>query len=199
MNEPSINPDNFFKTACYFESSLILVAIVLGWVAGIDPFAHLEFNERVVFNGILGTLPLCIIFLALNQTQSDALEKIRKVLHDTLGPSLIKHHWTDLFVLAAIAGISEEILFRGVIQPWLENSWGMLAGLLISSLIFGLIHAVTLLYFIMATAVSVYLGMYLDYDNTRNLLAPIIIHGLYDFFAFMLILHAYRLEQQKAK
>ncbi|MDF1583378.1 MAG: CPBP family intramembrane glutamic endopeptidase [Methyloprofundus sp.] len=199
MNEPSINPDNFFKTACYFESSLILVAIVLGWVAGIDPFAHLEFNERVVFNGILGTLPLCIIFLALNQTRLAALEKIRKVLHDTLGPSLIKHHWTDLFVLAAIAGISEEILFRGVIQPWLENSWGMLAGLLISSLIFGLIHAVTLLYFIMATAVSVYLGMYLDYGSTRNLLTPIIIHWLYDFFAFMLILHAYRLEQQKAK
>ncbi|MCF7969764.1 MAG: CPBP family intramembrane metalloprotease [Methylococcaceae bacterium] len=199
MNEPSINPENFFKTACYFESSLILVAIVLGWVAGVDPFAYLEFNERVVFNGILGTLPLCIIFLALNQTQSDALEKIRKVLHDTLGPSLIKHHWTDLFVLAAIAGISEEILFRGVIQPWIENSWGMLVGLLISSLIFGLIHAVTFLYFIMATAVSVYLGMYLDYDNTRNLLAPIIIHWLYDFFAFMVILHAYRLEQQKAK
>lgn len=199
MNEPSINPDNFFKTACYFESSLILVAIALGWIADINPFAYLDFNERVVFNGILGTLPLCIIFLALNQTQSDALQKIRRVLHDTLGPSLAKHHWTDLFVLAAIAGISEEILFRGVIQPWLENSWGMIAGLLISSLIFGLIHAVTLLYFIMATAVSVYLGMYLDYDNTRNLLTPIIIHGLYDFFAFMVIVHAYRLEQQKTE
>jgi len=199
MNEPSMNPDKFFKTACYFESSLILVAIVLGWVADVDPFAYLNFNEQVVFNGILGTLPLCIIFLALNQTQSESLNKIRKVLHDTLGPSLAQHHWTDLFVLAAIAGVSEEVLFRGVIQPWLENSWGMMAGLLISSLIFGLIHAVTLLYFIMATAVSVYLGMYLDYDNTRNLLTPIIIHGLYDFFAFMVILHAYRLEQQKTK
>ena len=199
MNEPTIKPDTFFKTACYFESSLILVAIILGWIADVDLFAHLDFNERVIFNGILGTLPLCIIFIALNQVQLVELQKIRKVLQDTLGPSLAQHHWTDLFVLAAIAGISEEILFRGVIQPWLENSWGMMAGLLVSSLIFGLVHAITLLYFIMATAVSIYLGLYLDYGSTRNLLTPIIIHGLYDFFAFMVILHAYRLEQKKAE
>jgi len=197
MNEPSIDPDKFFKTACYFESSLILVAIALGWFADINPFEFIIFNEKAVINGILGTLPLCIIFLALNQQTTQSLQKIRQVLQDTLGPSLVNHHWADLFVLAAIAGISEEILFRGVIQPWLENSWGLMAGLVISGLIFGLIHAVTFLYFIMATAVSIYLGLYLDYDNTRNLLTPIIIHGLYDFFAFFVIVRAYRLEHQK--
>ena len=196
MNEPSIDSDNFFKTACYFESSLMLVAVFLGWFADINPVDFIIFNEKVLINGIMGTLPLCIIFLALNQISAESLQKIRQVLQDTLGSSLARRHWTDLFVLAAIAGISEEILFRGVIQPWLENSWGLMAGLLISSLIFGLIHAVTFLYFIMATAVSIYLGLYLDYDNTRNLLTPIIIHGLYDFFAFVVIVRAYRIEQQ---
>lgn len=198
MNEPSIDSEKFFKTACYFESAMILVAIALGWIAGINPFEFIIFNESAVINGIMGTLPLCIIFLALNQISTEPLQKIRQVLQNTLGPSLVKHHWTDLFVLAAIAGISEEILFRGLIQPWLENSWGLIAGLLISSLIFGLVHAVTFLYFIMATAVSIYLGLYLDYDSTRNLLTPIIIHGLYDFFAFFVIVRAYRLEQQQA-
>jgi len=197
MNEPSIDSENFFKTACYFESALILVAIALGWVAEIDPFEYIIFSEQSLMNGIVGTLPLCLIFVALNQIEINSLQKIRQVLHNTLGPSLARHHWTDLFVLAAIAGISEEILFRGVIQPWLENSWGIMAGLLVSSVIFGLIHAVTFLYFIMATAVSIYLGLYLDFDNTRNLLTPIIIHGLYDFFAFFVIVRAYRLEQQK--
>ncbi|RLA26097.1 MAG: CPBP family intramembrane metalloprotease [Gammaproteobacteria bacterium] len=199
MNEPSIDPDNFFKTACYFESALILVAIVLGWFADINPFEFIIFNEQVIINGIMGTLPLCLIFIALNQLQMDSLQKIRQVLHETLGPSLSKHHWTDLFVLAAIAGIAEEILFRGVIQPWIENSWGVMVGILASSVIFGLVHAVTALYFVMATAVSIYLGYYLDYDNTRNLLTPIIIHGLYDFFAFVVILHSYRMEKQKVK
>ncbi len=197
MNEPLSNPDHFFKTACYFESALILVAIFLGWIAGINPFEFILFNESALLNGVVGTLPLCIIFVALNQMTSESLQQIRDVLQNTLGPSLVKHHWTDLFILGAIAGISEEILFRGVIQPWLENSWGALAGLVISSLIFGLIHAVTFLYFIMATAVSIYLGMYLDYDNTRNLLTPIVIHGLYDFFAFMVIVRAYQIEKQQ--
>ena len=195
MNKSSPSSDKFFTTACYFESALILLAIALGWFAEINPFAYIIFNEQAVINGILGTLPLCLIFLALNQIQSPSLEKIRDTLQSTLGPNLASRHWTDLFILAAIAGISEEILFRGVIQPWLENSWGLLAGLLISSVIFGLIHAVTFLYFIMATAISIYLGLYLDYDGSRNLLTPIIIHGLYDFFAFIVILRAYRLEQ----
>ena len=196
MNEPSINPDNFFKMACKFEGALILVAIALGWMVAINPFEFIIFDEQAVINGIIGTLPLCLIFIALNQLEIESLKKIRQVLHQTLGPSLYKHHWTDLFVLAAIAGISEEILFRGVLQPWMENAWGMMAGLLVSSILFGLVHAVTILYFVMATAVSIYLGLYLDYDNTRNLLTPIIIHSLYDFFAFVVILHSYRLEQK---
>ncbi|WP_428356450.1 lysostaphin resistance A-like protein [Methyloprofundus sp.] len=199
MNEPTIDPEKFFKTACYFESALILVALLLGWIADINPFEFIIFDEQAVMNGIIGTLPLCLIFIALNQLQLDSLDKIRQVLHTTLGPSLHKHHWTDLFILAAIAGVSEEILFRGVIQPWIENSWGMVVGILASSVIFGLVHAVTALYFVMATAVSIYLGLYLDYDGTRNLLTPIIIHGLYDFFAFVVILHSYRLALQKGK
>ncbi|SMG67299.1 Abortive infection protein [methanotrophic bacterial endosymbiont of Bathymodiolus sp.] len=199
MNEPSIDPDNFFKTACKFEAALILVAIVLGWIAAINPFQFIIFDEQAIINGIIGTLPLCLLFIALNQLELKSLQKIRQVLHQTLGPSLYKHHWTDLIVLAAIAGISEEILFRGVIQPWMENAWGMMAGLVVSSILFGLVHAVTALYFLMATAVSIYLGLHLDYHNSRNLLTPIIIHSLYDFFAFVMILHSYRLEQQKAK
>jgi len=197
MNEPVIDPQKFFKTAFIFESSLILVAIILGAIAEINPFEFMIFNERVLLNGIIGTLPLCVIFLALNHIKTDALLKIRQVLYDTLGESLLHLHWTDLFILAMVAGVSEELLFRGVIQPWLENSWGIVAGLIISSIIFGLVHAVTLLYFVLAASVSFYLGLYLDYETTRNLVTPIIIHGLYDFFAFIVILHGYRLELKK--
>jgi len=37
----------------------------------------------------------------------------------------------------------------------------------------------------------------LGYENTRNLVTPIIIHSLYDFFAFIVILQGYRLELEK--
>ncbi len=190
MSDPD-KKDNFFKLACYFEGSLILVAVILGWTAGIDPFAGLHFSEMAIVYGIIGTMPLVLLFLALYQLKFDAVRQIRRILNDTLGPNMHRYHWTDLLVLAAIAGISEELLFRGVIQPWMESSWGMLAGLIGSNVIFGLVHAVTPLYALLAGLVGIYLGLSLDYGGTRNLLTPMVIHATYDFLAFLVILRNY--------
>jgi len=188
----SINTENFFKQACIFEGSLIGLALVLGWLADINPFASLYFSETAFLHGIIATLPIFMIFLALYQLNIKSLTKIKTLLLDMLGPILLRYHWTDLLILAAIAGISEEILFRGVIQPWMESSWGMLTGLIVSSILFGLAHAVTLLYFLLATLMSAYLGLLLDIDTSRNLLIPIVTHGFYDFLAFLVIAHSYR-------
>lgn len=192
MDKSQFKPADFFKKACYFESALVLVAIVLGWIADIDPFENLHFSETVIAYGVIGTAPLFLLFLTLEQIQLDSVVKIRSLLLETLGPGLHRYHWTDLFMLAAIAGISEEILFRGVIQPWMESSWGMAAGLIGSNIIFGLVHAVTPLYAALAALVGIYLGLSLDYGGDRNLLTPMIIHGLYDFLAFVTLMRAYR-------
>lgn len=192
MENTPIKPENFFKTACYFESALIIVAIILGEIAEINPFENIHFSETAVFYGILGTLPLYLMYMGMEYINTPSVRKIRQVLIETIGSSLHKRNWADLFVLAAIAGISEEILFRGVIQPWMENSWGMATGLILSSILFGLIHAVTPLYAILATIISLYLGLSLDYGGERNLLTPIVIHGFYDFLAFIAIIKTYR-------
>ncbi len=192
MENTPFKPENFFKTACYFESALILVAIILGLIADVDPFETIYFSEKSMLYGILGTIPLYLMYLAMEQMHTPSVRKIRQVLIETIGSSLHKKNWADLFILAALAGISEEILFRGVIQPWMENSWGMAIGLIGSSILFGLIHAVTPLYAILATCISIYLGLSLDYGGERNLLTPIVIHALYDFLAFISIIKSYR-------
>lgn len=192
MENTAIKPENFFKVACYFEGALILVAIVLGWIVDVDPFEFIHFSENAVLYGLFGTLPLFLLFLTMEYMPSQSVQEIRRALIDTLAPSLYRCHWTDLFVLAVIAGVSEEVLFRGVIQPWMENLWGMSAGLIISNLIFGLVHAITPLYAVLATCVGIYLGLFLDYGGERNLLMPIVIHAVYDFLAFLVIMKAYR-------
>lgn len=194
MNTPAEH-EKFFKWACYFEASLILVAIVLGWIAGIDPFENLHFNQDAFFYGLIGTAPLFLLLIALSQFNVSSLQDIRKILLDTLGSSLQHLQWQDLLVLSAIAGVAEEVLFRGVLQPWLETAWGMTAGLWVSNAIFGLVHAVTPLYAVLAGLIGIYLGLSMDYGEQRNLLTPIIIHGVYDFLAFMAIMHTYRSEQ----
>jgi len=195
MNKSVLNPDDFFKKACYFEASLILVAMILGWFSGVNPFGNLHFSETAIAYGLLGTAPLFLMYLALQHIQVESVVKIRKLLLETLGPGLQPYHWTDLFILAAIAGISEEIVFRGVIQPWMESSWGIMAALIGSNIVFGLAHALTPLYAVLAAFVGIYLGLSLDFGGERNLLTPVIIHGLYDFLAFIALIRAYRAKQ----
>ena len=111
MNKTLFKIDNFFRSACLFEASLILVAIVLGWLADINPFAMLHFSEMAIVYGIIGTLPLFLMFLALERLQGDSMVNIKQLLLNTLGPGLHRYHWTDLLILGSIAGVSEEILF----------------------------------------------------------------------------------------
>ncbi|GAB4274820.1 MAG: type II CAAX endopeptidase family protein [Methylomicrobium sp.] len=192
MAQPTLDSSRFFTAACNFEGSLILVAALLGWMADINPFADLYFSEPALFYGVIGTIPLFLMFYAVEQLEHPSIRKIRNLLLDTLGPGLKTCRSSDLFLLAAIAGFSEELLFRGLLQPWIEASWGTAIGLIGSNIIFGLVHAVTPLYAFLATLIGIYLGLAMDYGGDRNLMTPMIIHGLYDFLAFLMIMRSYR-------
>ena len=192
MPKSFLKDHSFFSSACFFEAALIPLAIFLGSIGSINPFSNIFFTETALANGVIGTIPLILIFLALEQIHAKSVGNIRRLLLDTLGPGLQHSHWTDLLILALIAGIAEELLFRGVIQPWIEQFWGVTAGLVISNFIFGLVHAVTPLYALLAGLVGIYLGLSLNYGTEKNLLVPIIIHGLYDFLAFFALIRMYR-------
>jgi uncharacterized protein len=190
---PMDSSTHFFKTACVFEASLIVVALLLAWIADIDPFATLYFSEPDFAIGIVATLPLMLLFVSMDYLPQKSFVDIKDLLLRTLAPSLHKRHWTDLLLLAIIAGVSEELLFRGVIQPWITVSWGVTAGLYVSNLIFGLVHAVTPLYTVLAIVMGLYLSTSMELGSGEsNLLIPIIIHSLYDFFAFVMLMRLYR-------
>jgi membrane protease YdiL (CAAX protease family) len=186
------NSSHFFKTACVFEAALIVVALLLGWIADINPVALLYFSEPAIAIGVFGTMPLFLLFLAMEYLPQKSLATIRNLLLRTLAPNLHQRHWTDLLLLATIAGVSEELLFRGVIQPWIAVSWGYTAGLWVSNIIFGLVHAITPLYALLVTFVGIYLSLSMTVAEENNLLIPIIIHSLYDFLAFIALMRLYR-------
>ncbi len=192
MTNKSFDPEFFFRIACSFESSLVIVALIFGWFADINPFASLHFSEDELAEGIIATLPLILLFYLIQQLPFPAIKKIRELLISTLGPSLNKQHWTDLLILAVVIGFSEEVLFRGFLQPWLENTWNPVTGLVISNLFFALVHAVTPLYAFLAFLIGLYLGIFLEIEGEPKLLIPIIIHSLYDYIAFLIVLRNYR-------
>ncbi|ANE53744.1 CPBP family intramembrane glutamic endopeptidase [Methylomonas sp. DH-1] len=192
MKSSPFSTDNFFKAACYFESALAGLALLFGWLADVDPFQDLYFSESAVAIGLLATVPLLLLFFALQHLAYPPLQTIRELLLETLGARLSDRHWADLLVLACIAGFAEEALFRGFLQPWLELRWNAELGLLFSNVVFALVHAVTPLYALLAFLMGLYLGTLLDYGGERNLLTPVVIHAAYDFVAFVVILRDYR-------
>ena len=187
-----MDSSKFFKTACWFEASLIGVAWLLAWIAGINPLALLYFSETAIAIGVLGTVPLFLLFLALQQLPQKSLLDIKDLLLKTLAANLYTRHWSDLLWLSCIAGVSEELLFRGVIQPWITAAWGLTAGLWGCNIIFGLVHAITPMYTLLVVIVGMYLSLAMTVAGENNLLIPIIIHSLYDFLALFALMRTYR-------
>jgi uncharacterized protein len=188
IGKSKLDQQHFLKFACLFEAGLAGVAMGIGWLVDVDPLQDLQFTELGIFNGLLLTLPLLLLFFLLQQLPYPALQSIRRLLQTTLAQPLINANWADLFILASIAGFSEELLFRGLIQTGLESIWGFELGLILSSIVFALLHAVTPLYGVLAFLMSCYLGLAFDYAGERNLLLPVVTHALYDFVVFWVII-----------
>ena len=104
--------------------------------------------------------------------------------------ALSKHHvvaWqiglSALGIFLFIA-IPEELLFRGIIQNFMEKSWpGKWPALIVTSLIFGASHLNNgprpdWRYFLLASIAGLFYGN--AYQRTRKLLAPAIVHTLVD-------------------
>lgn len=182
----------FLKFAAVFEGGLLLLAFGFGGLAGVDPIAALRFDLEGLAYGLVGTLPLCLVFQWSYSTRVAGLREIKQVLVDRLGPFLAACGVADLLFLGFLAGITEEILFRGFFQTWFEAHWGWLGGLVCSNLVFALVHWVSPLYALLAGLIGIYLGLALDVGGERNLLVPILIHSLYDVVAFLAVAASYR-------
>jgi membrane protease YdiL (CAAX protease family) len=143
----------------------------------------------------VGTIPLILFFIIFYRFPVGPLWPIKKLLIRTLGPYLNTCHWYDLLLIALLAGVCEELFFRGFLQPWIESSGGAMAGLLGSNLVFALAHFITQTYALLTGLMGVYLGLLLDASGQRNLLIPILAHTIYDFLAFVIVTRTFRLEQ----
>lgn len=181
--------NSFLALAALFEGGLVLVALGLGWLFGVPPLETLDWDPWAVLWGLAGVVPLYAGFVICDRYPVGPLRAIKDLLNDLLGPMFVRCGKADLAVVACLAGLGEEVLFRGLLLP-LTGGGSFVVGLLISSLLFGLAHAVTTTYVILAAAAGMLFG--LQWHYTGNLLAPIITHAVYDYLAFVKIARDYR-------
>ena len=88
------------------------------------------------------------------------------------------------FFLFLMVGTGEEILFRGVLFRWIDEKWGFVAALTVSSVLFGFIHTFepnATLWSSLAIVVEAGFLLGAAYKYSRTLWLPIGIHWAWNF------------------
>ncbi|MCA9034250.1 MAG: CPBP family intramembrane metalloprotease [Planctomycetaceae bacterium] len=181
----------FLISAGAFEGMLLAVAFLLGWGLSCHPTAHLHWDKTDLMMGLLATIPMLLLLAVCFVSTSKGIVAIRVFLRETLGPLLNRCNLLDLFLLALLAGLCEEVLFRGLLY-FLIHPWNPTLAVIVSNLLFGFAHAVTPFYAMLAAFMGLYLTALLAVDPTPNLLIPITAHTAYDFVAFLVVIWDWR-------
>jgi len=163
------------------EGGLILAAYPLGWLLGIHPLSSFNLNWHDSWIGMVATLPLLPIFLIMIHGPIPFLGKLKSISKDTIRPMMRRCTIPDLIGISVLAGVGEEMVFRGVLQTWLAQDSPSWAAIVAASLSFGMMHSMSRSYFVLASLVGAYLGFLFVW--TGNLITPILVHCLYDSFA----------------
>lgn len=186
------------------EGGLAAIGVVLGWLAGINALGRPSGAEELVFIGPMlwgmgAGIAGFAVMAALDQLPIPSLRRLRALVEEALGRMLKDASVLQLCALAAAAGIGEEVLFRGFLQQGLADAMKRMeyepvvcqvTAIGLASLIFGLFHAITKTYVIVAAVIGGLLG-YL-YLHTDSLIAPIVAHGVYDFVAILFFMRSKR-------
>ena len=176
------------------ELALGLVATILGAFTGVAPLAAVTCDAGAALTGTAAAAPLLLGFLVSWRSEQAAMRAIRARVEQAVARLFPSPTLGRLALVSAAAGIGEELLFRGFLQALLAGFVGDAAALVVASAAFGLAHAVTRTYAIVAGVIGAYLGGL--WMVTGSLTAPIVTHALYDFVALAVVTRSARRMQQ---
>ncbi|MCP4193635.1 MAG: CPBP family intramembrane metalloprotease [Planctomycetaceae bacterium] len=179
------------------EMLLAVISLLLGWLSGVNvvqPFLGRTLSVDLTV-GFFATLPLLLGMLLVDRSHLALFKQLRDVINRMILPFLSGASVWMLALISLAAGIGEELLFRGLIQQGLAQGWstqggsaevGFVVAWLVAGVLFGLAHAMTRGYFILAVLAGLYLGFL--YWYFESLLIPITCHAFYDFFALLYLM-----------
>ena len=163
----------------------MLMALGLGRLGDVSPFGRLRLDAAGAGAGLVATLPMVALLLWCLRTPWGPMRRLVALVEERLGPPLGSASLGGILLLATLAGIGEELLFRGVIQVWLADRFPLWLAVGGASLLFGVGHWLSASYAVLAAGIGAYLGVV--FLLTGNLLAPIVAHAGYDVVALLVL------------
>lgn len=163
---------------------LVMAILAIIWfnASGIIPPIDRDQLGLAILAGFVLAGILIGVVLAIKAAlpaQMAALDRTASQLWAGTGLTL---SWPVIICLSVMAGVSEELFFRGALQYALAFHVTPLFGLLVASFVFGLGHALSWYYFLLTAFIGLLLGAV--FWITGALLPIIIAHILYDIWAF---------------
>ena len=138
----------------------------------------------------MASLPLLVAMLLITHFPLGPLARLNRVVNEVILPLFQSCSALDFATISLLAGLGEELLFRGLIQALLARWLSPIAGLVLASISFGLAHTITVSYAVLATVFGLYLGLLWLW--TDNLLVAITAHAIYDFVALVYLVQRHR-------
>lgn len=176
-------------TATAFRSLLVpeLGLGILGIVWAVLSEDHLPLQPYLASPGLVAaSLGLTLVFAALNFGLFFAGRRygftlsVYQFLEGDIFPLVRQASLGELLLGAVMAGFSEELFFRGLLQPRI--------GLVAASLVFGLLHGPSrVLWPLAAWAAGAGALFGLVYAAAGNLLLPTLVHAFYDAAALIYV------------
>ncbi|GBE05069.1 CAAX amino terminal protease self- immunity [bacterium BMS3Abin10] len=158
------------------EGITLALAFLLSWYFDI-PLLPLSGNVlRDVLTGTAGAVPpfvLLIFCLSKYAAGIPVLGSLRKTMLSDVKAVFANTRFADLVIISILAGLAEELLFRGVLQ--------IRFGIIIASAVFGLAHFITPSYAFIALIMGFYIGGFFYFSG--SLLAVVYLHFIYDLAA----------------
>ena len=185
MKNPSPRSRLLVMVMC-IEGGLGLFALALGWLIDLPAHEGARFTVRAGVDALLATLVLLVFFQLVLRFPIQPFLRIRVFLEDTVRPMFLHCSIKDMFFVAMLAGVGEELLFRGLLQRLFSGWWGWEMGVLGSNILFGLAHLITPMYSVITFCIGLFLSW--TFIATDNLAVPVLIHWFYDFFALVIFL-----------
>lgn len=173
--------------AILVEGGLLAAASILGWILDQPPLRFFHWTLWAVLWGVVATLPLLALFFVFLRWPIGPFRRIQRFSEEVIRPLLAPCTWIDLLGISALAGLGEELVFRGVLQEAIARWVNVWVGVLVAGVLFGLVHSITFTYAVLASLMGAYLGWVWLYAD-HNLLVIVITHALYDFVVLLWLL-----------
>jgi uncharacterized protein len=172
-----------FLLVVLIEGGLAVLALLLGWALGVPLIVQLWPTGRAMLIGLAAMLPMLATFWWLVRVDWPAARRLRQQVEELIRELFPHPTVFQLLAVSLLAGLGEELLFRGVVQSVVARWSTPIMGLAVASIVFGAFHAVSVVYFALATMAGAYLGWIVL--ASQDLLPAIVAHGIYDFIALL--------------